>query len=81
VAYVALIFRACPAGLQGAVLMAAAGFLAIDSQFGDLLGAALFDHFHDFNVCVVAMTVTNLLIVPVLWIVPRRLVAPADGML
>jgi Na+/melibiose symporter-like transporter len=79
VAYVALIFRACPPGLQGTVLMAAAGLLAVDSQFGDLLGASLFDHFHNFDVCVIAMTVTNLMIVPVLLIVPSNLVSQADG--
>ena len=59
--------------------MAAAGLLAIDGQFGNLLGAALFDHFHDFTVCVIAMTTTNLLILPALLLVPRGLTATADG--
>ncbi len=79
VAYIALIIRSCPNGLQGTVMMAAAGLLAIDGQFGDLLGTSLFDRFHDFTVCVVAMTVTNLLILPLLLIVPKGLVATADG--
>jgi Major Facilitator Superfamily len=74
-----LIIRSCPPGLQGSVLMAATGLLAVDGQFGNLLGAALFDHFHDFTVCVIAMTTTNLLILPALLLVPRGLTATADG--
>ena len=51
----------------------------LDSRFGDVLGSWLYDRFHDFNVCVIAITVTYALIVPVLWLVPRRLTATADG--
>ena len=78
-AFFDLIIRSCPPGLQGSVLMAATGLLAIDGQFGNVLGSALFDHFHDFTVCVIAMTTTNLLILPALLLVPRRLTATADG--
>jgi hypothetical protein len=74
-----LIIRSCPKGLQGTVLMAAAGVFAIDGQFGNVLGTALYDHFHDFTVCVIAMTVTDALILPALLLVPGRLVATADG--
>ena len=74
-----LIIRSCPPGLQGSVLMAAAGLLAVDGQFGNLLGAALFDHFHDFTVCVIAMTDHQPLILPALLLVPRGLTATADG--
>jgi hypothetical protein len=78
-AYFDLIIRSCPRGLQGSVLMAASGLLAIDGQFGNILGTSLYDHFHDFTVCVIAMTVTNALILPALLLVPRDLVARADG--
>jgi len=78
-AYFDLIIRSCPKGLQGSVLMAAAGLLAVDGQFGNILGTSLYDHFHDFTVCVIAMTVTNALILPALLLVPRELIATADG--
>ena len=46
---------------------------------GNLLGTALYDHFHNFTVCVVAMTVTNALILPAILLVPRHLTATPDG--
>jgi MFS family permease len=74
-----LIIRSCPPGLQGSMLMAAVGVLAVDGQMGDLLGTTLYDHFHDFTVCVIAMTVTNALILPAILLVPSDLIATADG--
>jgi hypothetical protein len=78
-AFLDLIIRSCPKGLQGTVLMAAAGVFAIDGQVGNVLGTALYDHFHDFTVCVIAMTTTDALILPALLLAPRRLVDTADG--
>jgi hypothetical protein len=78
-AYFDLIIRSCPKGLQGSMLMAAVGALAIDGQAGNLLGTSLYDHFHDFSVCVIAMTVTNALILPAILLVPRHLIATPDG--
>jgi MFS family permease len=78
-AYFDLIIRSSPAGLQGTMLMAATSLLAIDGQSGNLLGTALFDHFHDFTICVIAMTSTNLLILPALLLVPRHMTATADA--
>ena len=78
-AFFDLIIRSCPKGLQGSMLMAAAGALAIDGQLGNLLGTALYDHFHNFTVCVIAMTVTNGLILPAILLVPRSLIATPDG--
>jgi hypothetical protein len=43
-AFFDLIIRSCPKGLQGSMLMAAAGALAIDGQLGNLLGATLYEH-------------------------------------
>jgi hypothetical protein len=74
-----LIIRSCPKGLQGSMLMAAVGALAIDGQLGNLLGTSLYDHFHNFTVCVIAMTVTNGLILPAILFVPRRLLSTPDG--
>jgi MFS family permease len=78
-AYFDLIIRSSPAGLQGTVLMAATMMLALDGQVGNLLGTALFDHFHNFTVCVIAMTVSDLLVLPALLLVPRQMTATADA--
>ncbi|HEY5106854.1 MAG TPA: MFS transporter [Caulobacteraceae bacterium] len=78
-AYVDLIIRSCPKGLQGTVLMATVGLTSIDARFGDVLGTNLYDHFGGFGVCVIAITVVYALIVPVLWLVPARLTATRDG--
>jgi Na+/melibiose symporter-like transporter len=74
-----LIIRSCPKGLQGSMLMAVTGVLAVDGSLGDVLGTNLYDHFHNFTVCVVAMTITNALILPAIMLVPRALIATADG--
>jgi Na+/melibiose symporter-like transporter len=74
-----LIIRSSPKGLQGTVLMAAAGLLGLDQQLGNMLGTALYDHFHDFTVCVIAMTVTTGLILPAMLLVPKPMMATADG--
>jgi hypothetical protein len=78
-AYFDLLIRSCPSGLQGTVLMMAFGLSAIDLRFGDVLGTNLYDHFGGFTVCVIAMTITNALILPALLLVPKDLTATADG--
>ena len=44
-----------------------------------VLGTNLYDHFGSFTVCVIAITVVYTLILPVLLLVPRRLIDTADG--
>jgi Na+/melibiose symporter-like transporter len=78
-AYFDLLIRSCPPGLQGTVLMTAFGLSSIDLRFGDVLGTNLYDHFGGFTVCVIAMTITNALILPALLLVPKDLTATADG--
>jgi Na+/melibiose symporter-like transporter len=78
-AYFDLIIRSCPKGLQGTVLMAAAGLTSIDARFGDVLGTWLYEHFGGFGVCVIAITVVYALILPVLLLIPKNLIATADG--
>jgi MFS family permease len=78
-AYMDLLIRSCPRGLQGTILMASTGLYYVVSRFGDVLGTNLYDHFHSFTVCVIAITVVYALILPVLLLVPRRLTATADG--
>lgn len=78
-AYMDLLIRSCPTGLQGTVLMFAAAAYGIDVRFGDVLGTSLYDHFGAFTACVIAITVVYALIMPLIFLVPRRLIATADG--
>lgn len=78
-AYLDLIMRSCPRGLQGTTLMLASSLYFVVSRFGDLLGTHLYDYFGSFNVCVIAITVVYALMLPAIWLVPRRLIATADG--
>ena len=81
-AYMDLMIRSCPRGLQGTILMMSVGLYYLVSRFGDVLGTALYDHFggvNGFRVCVLAITIVYASILPVLLVVPRRLTATADG--
>ena len=78
-AYLDLLIRSCPRGLQGTMLMMSAALYAIVQGLGDVLGTNLYDHFGGFTVCVVAITIVYALILPVLLLVPKRLIDTADG--
>jgi Na+/melibiose symporter-like transporter len=78
-AYLDLIIRSCPRGLQGTTLMMSVGLYWIASRFGDVLGTNLYDYHGGFAVCVIATTVVYALILPTLLLVPERLIASADG--
>ena len=78
-AYLDLIIRSSPPGLQGTTLMLAASLNAIAVRFGDVLGTNLYDHSGSFAACVVAITVVYALILPTLLLVPNHLTATADG--
>jgi MFS family permease len=81
-AYMDLLIRSCPRGLQGTILMMSTGLYYLVSRFGDVLGTNLYDHYggvKGFQVCVFAITVVYASILPVLLLVPRRLTATADG--
>jgi hypothetical protein len=78
-AYMDLIIRACPRGLQGTTLMMSGSLLFVSARFGDVLGTALYDYYGSFTVCVIAITVVYALILPTLLLVPRQLMATADG--
>ena len=77
-AYLDLIIRSCPPGLQGTTLMLANSLYFAVSRFGDLLGTHLYDHYGGFAICVLAITVVYALILPVLLLVPNHLIAMAD---
>ncbi|MEO8319061.1 MAG: MFS transporter [Bradyrhizobium sp.] len=78
-AYLDLIMRSCPRGLQGTTLMLASSLYFVVSRFGDLLGTHLYDHFGSFDVCVVAITVVYALMLPAILLVPKDLIETADG--
>ena len=78
-AYMDLIIRSCPRGLQGTTLMLSSSLFFIVSRFGDVLGTRLYANYGGFTACVVAITIVYALILPALRLVPKRLTATADG--
>lgn len=78
-AYIDLIIRSCPPGLHGTTLMLSNSLLFIVSRFGDVLGTWVYDRHGGFSACVAAITLVYALILPALLLVPRDLVASADG--
>ncbi len=78
-AYLDLLIRSCPKGLQGTTLMMSGSLYFIASRFGDILGTTLYDHYGGFTVCVIAITVVYALILPTILLIPRHLIATADG--
>ena len=78
-AYMDLIIRSCPRGLQGTTLMMSSSLFFAVSRFGDVLGTTLYDHYGSFTVCVIAITFVYALILPTLLLVPARLTSTADG--
>ena len=77
--YLDLIIRSCPRGLQGTMLMMSGGLNVVVSRFGDVLGTTLYDYYGGFAACVIAITIVYALILPCLLLIPKRLIATADG--
>jgi len=73
--------RSCPAGMQGALMMMVAGMYELAYRGGDYVGTQIYTHsgMHGFLYCVVAATATSVLVFPLLLMVPRQLIATADG--
>jgi hypothetical protein len=78
-AYLDLIIRSCPQALQGTTLMLSGSVNIVVSRFGDVLGTNLYEHYGDFAVCVIAITAVYALILPTLLLIPKPLIATADG--
>jgi BT1 family len=78
-AYLDLIIRSCPQGLQGTMLMMSWSLYYVVARFGDVLGTHLYDRYGGFVVCVIAITIVYALILPALLLVPKHLIATADG--
>ena len=76
-----LSMRSCPPGLQGALMMLVAGMYELAYRGGDFVGTQLYasSAAHGFTYCVVAATGTSALMFGVLRLIPREIVATADG--
>ena len=61
------------------MLMASNALYFVITRAGDVLGTKLYEQFHGFTVCAIAITVVYALIIPALWLVPKRLTATPDG--
>jgi Na+/melibiose symporter-like transporter len=78
-AFLNLMIRVCPQGLEGTMMMMAASMVAIAARGGDVLGAAIYDRWHSFTPCVVAATLTTGAILLVLPFLSKDLVSETDG--
>ena len=82
-AYIALFIRAAPPGLQGTTVMLASCLYWVATRFGDVLGTHLYEGggggSAGFGVCVIAITVVYALILPTIFLVPRRLIDSPDA--
>jgi hypothetical protein len=78
-AYMDLLIRACPKGMEGTMMMMAWSMYALAMNVGNFWGTDLYDHHGGFVACVIATTVVYALILPVILAVPKRLIATADG--
>ena len=76
-----LALRSCPPGLQGTLMMLVAGGYELAYRGGDVVGASIYGSTstHGFLSCVILGTATSALMFPVLRLIPRDLIATADG--
>jgi hypothetical protein len=77
-AYMDLLIRSCPKGLEGTMMMMCWSMYTVAVNIGNLWGTNLYEH-GGFVTCVVATTIVYALILPVLAFVPKNLIATADG--
>ena len=80
-AYYDLAMRSCPPGLQGTLMMMVDGVYVLAARGGDLLGSKIYDDYpkNGFLYCVIVTTVTYACILPVIFLVPKHLMATKDG--
>jgi len=79
-AYIDLAIRSCPDGLQGTMMMlvVTTAYYAA-GRFGDVWGTMLYDYHGGFVTAVLATTAVYVLILPMLLLVPKRLISTFDG--
>jgi hypothetical protein len=76
-----LSMRSCPPGLQGALMMLVAGMYELAYRGGDVIGTRIYaaSATHGFAYCVAAGTATSILMLVVLQLIPKEIIATADG--
>ena len=76
-----LSMRSCPPGLQGALMMLVAGMYELAYRGGDFVGTSIYagSATHGFAYCVAAGTGTSILMLLVLLLIPKEIIATADG--
>lgn len=77
-AFLALILRSCPPGLQATMMGLAGSTALLSSRVGNIWGSHIFDNLGGFLPAVVATVIVYALIVPALFLVPRRLIDKPD---
>lgn len=78
-AYVDLAIRCCPKGLQGTMSALLVACYWIAYRVGDLWGSTIYDHAGGFRMAVFVTVAVYACILPVLLLVPKRLIGTADG--
>lgn len=80
-AVIDIAIRACPPGLQGTLMMIVMSLYPLSSRVGDVFGSWMFglSPTHGFQLCVLAITITYAVILPMIPLLPRELMATADG--
>jgi MFS family permease len=73
-----LLIRTCPPGLEGTGTLLAAAATTVAGQVGFAVGARLYE-WNGFAPCVWAGTIAFVMMLPVLFLVPRRLTDTRDG--
>lgn len=76
-----LAMRSCPPGLQGTLMMLIDAAYVLSARGSDLLGSVIYasSPTYGFTYCVIAITVVYALMLPVVLLIPKPLLATADG--
>lgn len=77
-AYMDLLIRSCPKGLEGTMMMMSWSLFALAVNLGNLLGTEIYE-VGGFAICIVATTIVYAAILPIIPFIPRALIAAADG--
>jgi MFS family permease len=80
-AFCDLTMRSCPAGLQGSLMMLVDGIGLLSLRASDYAGSAIYDANpkQGFLYCVIATTAVYTLILPILFLIPKYVIATAEG--
>jgi hypothetical protein len=80
-AYYDLAMRSCPPGLEGTLMMLVNGAFQLCDRGGDPVGSWIYGSSpaRGFLYCVLLTTAVDALILPLLLLVPKELIATADG--